>query len=118
MRLFDRKPVMLVSLGITTICCWCYSTIRLCLKTRSAVTTAVIAQRCRLHFQHWYGVGSDRPAIGDIVDENELLTGERQEGLFFLPGLSKHQLRGPFLCRSYAGVHAAPQQATGELDAT
>ena len=49
--------------------------------------------------------------IGDIVDENELLTGERQEGLFFLPGLSlrKHPTPWAISLQSYAGVlRAAP----------
>ena len=49
--------------------------------------------------------------IGDIVDENELLTGERQEGLLFSRSQSI-QLRRPFLCRSYAGVLRAATRAS------
>jgi len=87
MRLFDRKPVMLVSLGITTICAQLVVTLRLfgLMPDNGDPLLLPLLLLNAAGFTFSIGMGSVAimSMIGDIVDENELLTGERQEGLFF-----------------------------------
>ena len=87
MRLFDRKPVMLVSLGITTICAQLVVTLRLFgLMPENGdplLLPLLLLNAAGFTFSIGMGSVAIMSMIGDIVDENELLTGERQEGLFF-----------------------------------
>ena len=87
MRLFDRKPVMLVSLGITTICAQLVVTLRLFgLMPENGdplLLPLLLLNAAGFTFSIGMGSVAIMSMIGDIVDENELLTGERQEGLFY-----------------------------------
>ena len=87
MRQFDRKPVMLASLGITTICAQLVVTLRLFgLMPENGdplLLPLLLLNAAGFTFSIGMGSVAIMSMIGDIVDENELLTGERQEGLFF-----------------------------------
>lgn len=87
MRLFDRKPVMLISLTITTICAQLVVTLRLfgLMPENGDPLLLPLLLMNAAGFLFSIGMGSVAimSMIGDIVDENELICGERQEGLFY-----------------------------------
>ena len=87
MQKFDRKPVMLISLAITTLCAQLVVTLRLfgLMPENGDPYLLPLLLLNAAGFTFSIGMGSVAivSMIGDIVDENELLCGERQEGLFF-----------------------------------
>jgi len=87
MRLLDRKRVMLVSLGITTICAQLVVTLRLFgLMPENGdplLLPLLLLNAAGFSFSIGMGLVAIPSMLGDIIDENELLTGERQEGLFY-----------------------------------
>lgn len=87
MRIFDRKPVMLASLGITTLCAQLVVTLRLfgLMPENGDPLLLPLLLLNAAGFMLSIGMGSVAimSMIGDLIDENELLQGVRQEGLYY-----------------------------------
>ena len=87
MRLFDRKPVMLVSLTITTVCAQLVVTLRLFgimpENGDPLLLPLLLLNAAGFSFSIGIGLVAILSMIGDIIDENELISGVRQEGLFY-----------------------------------
>ena len=87
MRLLDRKPVMLVSLTLTTICAQLVVTLRLFgfmpENGEPMLLPLLLLNAGGFMFSIGMGSVAIMSMIGDIVDQNELLHGVRQEGLFY-----------------------------------
>ena len=87
MRLFDRKPVMLFSLTITTVCAQLVVTLRLFgfmpENGDPLLLPLLLLNAAGFTFSIGMGMVAIMSMIGDIVDENELVSSARQEGLFF-----------------------------------
>ena len=126
MRLFDRKPVMLFSLTITTICAQLVVILRLFgfmpENGDPLLLPLLLLNAAGFSFSIGMGLVAIPSMIGDIVDENELRTGERQEGLFY-SARAFFAKASNSLGHLFAGLMLEyyvrlPQQAIpGELDA-
>jgi GPH family glycoside/pentoside/hexuronide:cation symporter len=87
MRRFDRKPVMLVALLGTALFAQLPVDLRLLgffpENGSPALLPLLIANAAGFVFTLGVGAVAILSMIGDVIDENELLTGLRQEGLFY-----------------------------------
>lgn len=87
MRRFDRKPVMLCALAGTTLFAQLVVNLRLIgwmpANGDPLLLPLLLANAAGFTFTLGVGTVAIMSMIGDIVDENELLTGLRQEGLFY-----------------------------------
>lgn len=87
MRRFDRKPVMLVALVGTTVFAQLVVNLRLLgvmpENGDELLLPFLLANAAGFTFTLGVGSVAVMSMIGDVVDENELVTGQRQEGLFY-----------------------------------
>ncbi len=87
MRRFDRKPVMLGSLAGVTLFAQLVVNLRLLewmpVNGDPLLLPLLLANAAAFTFTLGVGTVAIMSMIGDIVDENELTTGKRQEGLFY-----------------------------------
>ncbi len=87
MRRFDRKPVMLCALGGTTLFAQLVVNLRLAdvlpANGDPLLLPLLIANAAGFTFSLGVGTVAIYSMLGDVVDENELKTGLRQEGLFY-----------------------------------
>ena len=87
MRRFDRKPVLLCALGGTTVFAQLVVNLRLFdLMPDNGdplLLPSLLANAAGFTFCLGVGSVAIMSMIGDIIDENELVTGLRQEGLFY-----------------------------------
>jgi Na+/melibiose symporter-like transporter len=87
MRRFDRKPVMLAALAGTTLFAQLVVNLRLLgwfpENGDPLLLPLLLANAAGFTFTLGVGTVAIMSMLGDIVDENELTTGKRQEGLFY-----------------------------------
>ncbi len=87
MRKFDRKPVMMTSLIGTVIFAQLMVDLRLLgfmfENGNPALLPLLLANRAGFSFSLGVGVVVILSMIGDVIDDNELETGKREEGLFY-----------------------------------
>ena len=87
MRRFDRKPVMLAALAGTVLFAQLVVNLRLVgwlpENHDPALLPYLLANAAGFTFSLGVGTVAVMSMIGDIIDENELTTGQRQEGLFY-----------------------------------
>lgn len=87
MRRFDRKPVMLCALAGTIVFAQLVVNLRLFdlmpANGDDMLLPTLLANAAGFFFTLGVGIVAVMSMIGDIVDENELLTGAREEGLFY-----------------------------------
>jgi len=87
MRRFDRKPVMLGALAGTTLFAQLVVNLRLLgfmpPNSDPMLLPLLLANAAGFTFTLGVGVVAMMSMIGDIVDQNELVTSRRQEGLFY-----------------------------------
>lgn len=87
MRRFDRRPVMLCALAGTTLFAQLVVNLRLLdLMPDNGdplLLPLLLANAAGFTFTLGVGTVAIMSMLGDIVDENELATGKRQEGLFY-----------------------------------
>ena len=87
MRKYDRKPVMMISLVGVFISCQLMVDLRLLglivNNGDPALLPLLLTNRAAFAFSLGVGAVAILSMIGDIIDDNELETGERQEGLFY-----------------------------------
>lgn len=87
MRRFDRKPVMMISLVGTVVCAQLMVDLRLLglifENGDPALLPALLMNRFGFAFSLGVSTVVMLSMIGDIIDDNELETGARQEGLYF-----------------------------------
>jgi len=87
MRKFDRKPVMLASLIGVALFAQLVVNLRLLgllpMNHEPALLPALLANAAGFTFTLGLGSVAIFSMIGDIIDENELRTGLRQEGLYY-----------------------------------
>lgn len=87
MRRFDRKPVMLSALAGTTVFAQLVVNLRLVdvmpLNGDPLLLPLLIANAAGFTFTLGVGTVAVYSMIGDIIDQNEVVTHQRQEGLFY-----------------------------------
>ena len=87
MRKYDRKPVMLTSLVGAVVCAQLMVDLRLLglmfENGHPALLPFLLVNRAGFAFSLGVSTVVILSMIGDIIDDNELKTGERQEGLFY-----------------------------------
>jgi Na+/melibiose symporter-like transporter len=87
MKRFDRKPVMLVALAGSTVFAQLVVNLRLLgllpENHDPMLMLYLLANAAGFTFSLGLGTVAVLSMLGDIIDENELVTGERQEGLFY-----------------------------------
>jgi Na+/melibiose symporter-like transporter len=87
MKRFDRKPVMLVALAGVALFAQLVVDLRLLgwmpKNGDPMLMPALLANAAGFYFAIGVGVVAIMSMIGDVVDENEMLTGKREEGLYY-----------------------------------
>ena len=87
MKRFDRKPVMLVALGGVALFAQLVVDLRLLgwmpENSDPMLMSVLLANAAGFYFSIGVGVVAIMSMIGDVVDENEMLTGKREEGLYY-----------------------------------
>jgi Na+/melibiose symporter-like transporter len=87
MKRFDRKPVMLAALGGVALFAQLVVDLRLLgwmpENSDPMLMPVLLANAAGFYFSIGVGVVAIMSMIGDIVDENEMLTGKREEGLYY-----------------------------------
>ena len=87
MRKFDRKPVMMTALAGTLIFAQLTVDLRLLglifENGHPALLPILLANRAGFAFTLGVGAVAILSMIGDVIDDNELQTGKREEGLFY-----------------------------------
>jgi Na+/melibiose symporter-like transporter len=87
MKRFDRKPVMLAALGGVALFAQLVVDLRLFgwmpENSDSTLMPVLLANAAGFYFSIGVGIVAIMSMIGDVVDENEMLTGQREEGLYY-----------------------------------
>lgn len=87
MKRFDRKPVMLVALGGVALFAQLVVDLRLLgwmpANGDPMLLPLLLANAGAFYFCIGVGIVAIMSMIGDVVDENEMLTGQREEGLYY-----------------------------------
>ena len=87
MRKYDRKPVMLISLVGAVVCAQLMVDLRLLglmfENGHPALLPFLLVNRAGFAFSLGVSTVVTLSMIGDIIDDNELKNGERQEGLYY-----------------------------------